>query len=707
MTGLATVTRWDRVGVVSIDSPPVNAIGVVVRRALAIQMQALCDDANVDAIVVTCGGRTFFAGADISEFGKPPERPSLLDVLDVIEGGDKPVVAAIHGTALGGGMEIALVCDRRIAVPSARIGLPEVHLGLLAGAGGTQRLPRLIGPKAALDLMVSGRMVGATEALSLGVIDALAEEGRLVEDAVALAATLVGKQRTRVRDRQDKVEPVRGHPELFADFRKSIARASRGFKAPENIVRAVEAAVTLPFDAGMRRERELFDELHDSVQSAAQRYQFFAQRETSKIPDVPSDTPPLPIRRVGVIGAGTMGGGIAMNFLNAGLPVTLVETSQDALDRGLGVIRQNYEASARRGRMTVEQVEARMALISPRLDIGALSDVDLVIEAVFEELEIKKDIFRRLDAVAREGAILASNTSFLDLDQIAAVTTRPAWVVGLHFFSPANVMQLLEVVRGRETSKPVIATAMKLARQIGKVPVLSGVCHGFIANRIMSRRGAQADALVLEGPTPEAIDEAIHDYGFAMGPFQMIDLVGLDVIGRGETRRTVIGDLVKLDRLGQKKNGGYYDWDESRRPTPSPVAARIIADVAQEQGAVAAGAQAADEIVARLLYPVVNEGAKLLEEGIALRASDIDVAAVLGYNWPVYTGGPMFWADTVGLPVIVEKLKALQRAHGHAFAPSALLERLAAEGGSFSRQTAPAPTPSTTPPAAPRAPTPV
>ena len=685
MTDVATWAVEDAVGILTIYSPPVNALGLAVRKGLSDGIAALNADPAVQAIVLICGGRTFFAGADIAEFGKPFLVPTLIDVLAELEASAKPVVAAIHGTALGGGLETALVCGYRIAVPSAKFGLPEVKLGLLPGAGGTQRLPRLVGPAVALDMMVSGSPIGAARAVELGIVDRLAGEGRLREDATAFARSIVGQPVVLVRDRQDRVDPYRGKPELFAEFRKKNAPAFRGFKAPENIVRAIEAAVALPFDQGIARERALFAELESSIESQAQRYAFFAERNTSKIPDVPSATRTLEVNTVGVIGAGTMGGGIAMNFLNAGIPVTLVEMSQEALDRGVGVIRRNYENSAKRGRLTEAQVDQRLALIRPTLDLTALAEVDLVIEAVFEEMAVKKEIFARLDGIAKPGAILASNTSFLDLDEIAAATSRPEWVIGMHFFSPANVMRLLEVVRGRMTSNEVIATAMKLAKRIDKVPVLSRVCWGFIANRIMVQRDRQADVLVLEGPTPQEIDRAIYDYGFAMGPFQMIDLVGLDVINREVKERTVAGDLVKLDRLGQKKNGGYYDYDDNRKATPSPVAAEIIAEFARFKGVESKGAQTPDEIVCRLLYPVVNEGAKLLEEGIALRASDIDMAAILGYNWPVYTGGPMFWADMVGLSQIVAKLKWYEAQFGERFKPAALLEKLAAEGGSFTR----------------------
>lgn len=679
MSEVGTYEVIDGIGVITINSPPVNALGYNTRVALDEGFRKFGADDAVKAIVLACAGRTFFAGADISEFGQPPRAPDLRDVLDLIENTAKPVIAAIHGTALGGGYELALVCHHRIAVPSAKVGLPEVKLGLLPGAGGTQRLPRIVGIEAALDIITGGNPIGASQALSLGMIDALAQEGNLAADAVAFARTILaeGRPLVKVRDRQDKVEPARGKPEIYAGFMKKNAKAFRGFQAPVNIVKAIEAAAELPFDQGIVRERELFEDLMAGSQSGAQRNFFFAERQTTKIPDVPSDTPILPIKTVGVIGAGTMGGGITMNFLNAGIPVTLVEMTQEALDRGIGVIRRNYENTAKKGRMTQDQVEQRMALITPAITYDALADVDLVIEAVFEEMSVKKAVFGKLDAICKQGAILASNTSYLDLNEIAEATSRPQDVIGLHFFSPANVMRLLEVVRGAKTRKDIIGTAMALAKIIGKVPVLAGVCHGFIANRVMTVRSLAADALVLRGPSPQEIDKAIFDYGFAVGPYQMMDIVGLDVIGRGATERTIRGDLVKLDRLGQKKNGGFYDYDENRNATPSPVAAKVIADLAADLGINAIGSLGADEIVAHLLYPVVNEAARVLEEGIALRASDIDVACLLGYNWPVFTGGPTYWADTVGLDKVVDGLRAM----GHE--PARLLVEKAAKGEKF------------------------
>ncbi len=672
------------VGIVTIDNPPVNALSQKVRQAILDGFEKAWARDDVKAIVVICDGRTFFAGADISEFGKPPLAPSLPDVLATIEDSPKPTVAALHGTALGGGFELALHCHYRIAVASAKVGLPEVNLGLLPGAGGTQRLPRVVGVETALDLMTGGRPVGARDAFDLGAIDALAEEGVLRQEAIAYAQKLIAENAPlrRLRDRDDKLAIHRGDPAVFEAFRKKNARRFRGFRAPEAIINAVEAAVALSYEDGVKRERELFMELLMSSESAAQRYVFFAERQTAKIPDISRDTPIRDIKKVGVIGAGTMGGGITMNFLNVGVPVTLVEQNEDALDRGLGVICKNYERSAKKGRMTVEDVERRMALIEPTTDLSDLADVDLVIEAVFESMPVKLEVFGKLDGIAKDGAILASNTSYLDLDQIAEATKRPQDVIGLHFFSPANVMALLEIVRGAKTGKDVIQTAMKLAKKIGKTPVLAGVCPGFIANRAMRPRGVEAERLMLQGVSPAEIDRVIYDYGFAMGPFQMRDLVGLDVIGRDSREKTVAGELVARGRLGQKQGGGFYDYDEHRNAALSPVALEVIREIAAEKGVAQAPADD-DEILARLLYPVVNEGAKILDEGVALRASDIDIALIKGYGWPVYRGGPMFWAGTVGLDKIVARLKECEARFGEAFAPAPLLERLASEGKTF------------------------
>jgi 3-hydroxyacyl-CoA dehydrogenase len=685
MNAIASREKQGEVGIITIDSPPVNAFSIGVRRGLHDAINDFKADDDVKAIVVICAGRTFFAGADISEFGKEPQEPLLGTVFAGIENAGKPIIAAIHGTALGGGCEFALVCNFRVCVPSAKLGLPEVKLGLLPGAGGTQRLPRIVGPELALDLMLSGRQVGADEALRLGLIDEVVPEGMLLDGAVAFARAVIAENRpvTKVRDRRDQLDAAGDNAPIFAAARAKAAKNSRGFVAPENIIKAVEAAVTLPFDEGMVRERELFVELRESTQSAAQRYYFFAERQVSKVPGLSSDIPVRPIDKVGVIGAGTMGGGITMNFLSAGVPVTLLEMTEEALERGIATIRRNYENSAKRGRIAADEVERCMALITPSLDMADLSDVDLVIEAVFERMDVKHDIFGRLDRLAKPSAILASNTSFLDVNAIAAATSRPESVVGLHFFSPANVMRLLEIVRGEKTADDVLATSIKLAAKIGKVPVVSGVCDGFIANRIMTPRREQAEAVILEGTPPELVDKAIYGFGFGMGPFATMDLVGLDVINRSEPYRTVKQDLLDAGRRGQKSGAGYYDYDESRKASPSPLVAQIIADVAAERGIVQAPALNQEELIARLLYPVVNEGARILAEGIALRASDIDVACILGYNWPLYTGGPMFWADLVGLTRIVTELRRLASIHGPQFEPAPLLVEKAETGGSF------------------------
>lgn len=682
MTDILNYQTDGNIAIISIDSPPVNALGYSVREGLVEGFNRAYADDTVEAVILTCEGRTFFAGADIKEFGKPSKSPDLRDVLKVIEGGTKLTVAAMHGTALGGGLETALCCHYRLAEPSTKVGLPEVKLGLLPGAGGTQRLPRIVGVSAALDMITSGRFIGAEEALQTGVINAITTEDNLLKDAITFARDKLSEKvsLSHVRDRDEKIKEFRGDPKIFEAFRTKNARKFRGFKAPENIIRAIEAAVKLPFEEGVKKERDLFEELMEDNQSTAQRYVFFAERQTSKVPDIPKDTPARKIKKIAVIGAGTMGGGIAMNFLSAGIPVTLLERSQDPLNHGISVIRKNYERSAKRGRMTLEEVQTCMDLITPSTDYQDLTDSDLIIEAVFEQMDIKKEVFEKLDTVAKADAILASNTSYLDLNEIADATSRPENVVGLHFFSPANIMPLLEVVRGAITSKEIINTSMKLGRKIGKVPVLSRVCWGFIANRVMKQRGIVADEMILQGISPEAVDKVIFDYGFAVGPFAMKDIVGLDVIGRDASERTVDGDLVSKDRLGLKKNGGYYDYDANRKKTISPVALSVISDVAKVKGIKSVQANS-DEILARLLYPIVNEGAKLLDEGIALRASDIDIACIKGYNWPIYTGGPMFWADTIGLNKIVEKLQEFETQFGSRFAPSPFLIKRANSGG--------------------------
>jgi len=678
-----------RVAVLTVDNPPVNALSQHVRKGLHEGLGRAAADGAVQAVVIVCAGRTFIAGADITEFGKPPVEPGLHAVLDLIEGSPKPVVSAIHGTALGGGLEVTLACHYRVGVKDARFGLPEVKLGILPGAGGTQRLPRVVGVEKSLQMMVSGDPIRADEALRVGLIDEIVQ-GDLAAAGVAFAEKILNERRPlrKIRDLTDKIDAARGKPEIFAEFRKSVARQTRGFRAPESIVKAVEAAVSLPFDQGIKRERELFVELLNSPESKAQRYFFFAEREAAKIPDVPADTPPREIKTAAVIGAGTMGGGIAMNFANAGIPVTVVEVATEALDRGLGIVRKNYEATAARGRLTAADVEKRMGLITPSVDFRAVANADIVIEAVFEEMPIKKEVFAKLDAVCKPDAVLATNTSTLDVDEIASATKRPESVIGTHFFSPANVMRLLENVRGQKSSKTTIATAMTIGRRIGKVPVLVGVCHGFVGNRMLHQRGLQAEKLILEGAAPHQVDKVLTDFGFPMGPFAMGDLAGLDVgwrIRKGRGAKAPVADRIcELGRFGQKTGAGYFRYEKGdRTPIPDPEVEKIIVDVATSMG-ITRRFVSDEEILQRLLYPMVNEGAKILHEKIAIRASDIDVIWVYGYGWPVYRGGPMFWADSLGLRALRDRMLEFKKQSGDEFwSPAPLLDRLAGEGRGF------------------------
>ena len=686
LTSMVDYEVEDGVAVLTLDNPPVNALSQGVRQGLKEGVaRALADDA-ARAIVIHCKGSTFIAGADITEFSSGLVEPGLHEVLDAMDNSAKPVVAAIHGTALGGGLETALSCHFRVAVASARLGLPEVNLGLLPGAGGTQRLPRVVGVEKALQMMTSGAPIGAAEALETGLVDRIIE-GDLREGALTFAREKVaqGGKLTRIRDRDDKLQEAREHPELFDRFRQSIARKTRGFLAPEYNIRCIEAAVTQPFDEGMKTESKLFMELMSGPQSAAQQYFFFAERQAGKVPDVPRDTPEIPIAKVGVIGSGTMGGGIAMNMVNVGIPVTIVEVKQEALERGLGVIRKNYENTARKGRISDADVTRRMELISGSLDLADLADCDLIIEAVFEDMGVKKDIFSRLDAIAKPGAILASNTSALDINEIAGVTDRPESVIGLHFFSPANVMKLLEVVRGDKTSKEVIKTCMSFAKRIKKVAVLVGVCHGFVGNRILFVRQFQAEQLALEGAPPHRIDKVLYDFGFPMGAFQMSDLAGLDIGWNVKTSKgaNVRERLCEMDRRGQKTGAGFYDYDENRTPAPAPIVQELYAEFAAKAG-ITQREISDEEILERCILPMINEGAKILEEGIAIRASDIDVVYVYGYGWPVYRGGPMHYANTLGLDKVVGKLRAYQRSSGSDFwQPSQYLVDLADKGGRF------------------------
>ncbi len=671
--------QHETIRVIVIDNPPVNALGIAVRRAIAAELAAAQADAQVEAIVIRGAGKLFSGGADITEFGRPPEAPWLPELLDAVEASDKPVVAALHGTAFGGGLELPLACHYRVAAASARLGLPEVKIGLLPGAGGTQRLPRLVGIAQALSMIVSGDPVTAEGAQQIGLVDRIVDEARLTEEAVAFARSVALPQGVR-RTGTLAVEPAPGVIDAFAA--EHGARLA-GLDAPRACIEAIRDAASLPFREGMARENQTFLTLAQGRQSQALRHVFFAERAAGRIEGLPKDTATLPIARVGIVGAGTMGGGIAMNFLSAGIAVTMVEREQAALDRGVATMRRNYERTAQRGKLTAAQVETAMGHLTATLDFEALAPCDLVIEAVFETLEIKQAVFRQLDGIVRQGAILASNTSYLDIDAIAAVTARPEHVLGLHFFSPANVMRLLEVVRGARTAPAVLATAMALARRIGKIAVVSGVCHGFIGNRMLEPRQRQADRLALEGTRPRDIDRVLLEFGFPMGPFQMIDLAGLDLgwdaaTSSGSTIREI---LCEKGRRGQKNGRGFYDYDENRRRTPSTEVEGWIAALAGQQGVQPHPATDA-EIRERLLYTMVNEAAKILDEGMAQRPSDIDTVWINGYGWPAHTGGPLFWADGIGLATVIAGLEAHADRLGVDAAISPLLRRRA-EGGGF------------------------
>ncbi len=695
MSRSVTYTRDGDVGIVTLDNPPVNALSQHVRQGLLDGFTEASRD-DTCATVLICAGRTFIAGADITEFGKPLQPPSFLGTMEIIENLQKPVVAAIHGTALGGGLETALCCHYRVAVPSARVGLPEVALGLLPGGGGTQRLPRLIGPEAALQIITSGVPVSAGEAHATGVIDELIEEGTLRERALAFARTLVaqGAPLKKVRNLTDKVTGV--DPAIFAAARNRLAVERRGFEAPQRCIDCVEAACTLPFDEGLAKEQELFRHVLTSRQSVAQRHIFFAERAAAKVGDMPKDTKPLPVDKVGVIGAGTMGGGIAMTFANAGIPVTLLETGQELLDKGVAVVRGHYERSARKGRFTDEQVTQRMDLITPSLDYADVADADLIVEAVFENVGVKKDVFAKLAAATKPDCILATNTSTLDVNAIAAATARPDKVLGMHFFSPANVMRLLEIVRGEKTSFATLATAQAVARRIQKIGVVVGVCDGFVGNRMLHPYSAQAEYLIEEGCLPQDVDAAAYELGLAMGPFAMADLAGLDVgwrIRQGKGlpdrlpeggRYSAIADRIcEMGRFGQKTGAGYYRYEPGdRTPHPDPTIERLILDYAKEKG-IRRRTIAREEIVERLLYALVNEGARILDERIAQRASDIDTIYVYGYGFPAYLGGPMFYADSVGLAQVYDRVCAFSSQDPASWQPAPLLQKLAEEGGTF------------------------
>ncbi|HXP31945.1 MAG TPA: 3-hydroxyacyl-CoA dehydrogenase NAD-binding domain-containing protein [Stellaceae bacterium] len=690
MSDPGTVVKSERVGsvaILTIDSPPVNALGHAVRSGIKSALDAALADPAVGAIVIIGVGRIFIAGADITEFGKTRPAPLTSAVIATIEAGQKPVVAAIRGAALGGGLELAMGCDYRLAAPDARLGQPEVKLGMLPGAGGTQRLPRLVGVPVALDMIALGEPIGAKEALDKGLIDEIAS-GDLRAAALAFAERLVGERRPRRRVRDLPVKDVPSDPEFFARYRATIEKRRRGVIAPASCIAAVEAAVALPFDQGLAREQELFLQLVNGDQAKAQRYFFFAERDAGKIPDLAPDTPAQAIAKAAIIGAGTMGGGIAMCFANVGIPVTLIDTTQAALDRGIATMRSNYQSSASRGGLAAEDVERRMALVTGALAYEAVGDADLVIEAVFEDLPLKQQVFAALDRAAKADAILATNTSYQDVNVIAAATRRPEQVIGLHFFSPANVMRLVEVVRGAKTAPAVLASGMALARKLRKVPVPVGVGYGFVGNRMLTQRSRAAERLLLEGALPQDVDAALVDFGFPMGPFAASDLAGLDVSWRARQARggkaPVADALCEAGRFGQKTRAGFFRYEPgSRAALTDPEVERIIIATSERLG-VARRAIGAAEILQRIIEPMINEGARILEDGIALRAGDIDVIWVYGYGWPVHRGGPMFYADQIGLAAIRDRLDALsRRLDDPALKPAPLLLRLASEGRGF------------------------
>ena len=684
------------VAILSMHNPPVNGLGIATRRGLVESLAKAIDDDAIKAIVVTGDARAFSGGADIREFNTPQaeQEPTLPTVIAAFERSNKPVVAAIDGLALGGGLELALGMNYRVADKRAQIGLPEVKLGILPGAGGTQRFPRAVGLEAAVNMIVSGAPIAAGK-LAGSKLFAEVVDGNTVDAAVAFASKTAAQGGKLPKVRDWKIEHP--NPEGFLGFaRTAVAAASANYPAPLKCLDAITAAVKQPFEQGIQVEREAFALLVNTPESKALRHAFFSERAASKIADIGADVPQRAIKRVGVIGAGTMGGGITMNFLNAGIPVTLLEAKQDALDRGLGTIRKNYENSAKKGKLTAEQVEQRMALITSTMRYADLSDADLIIEAVFEDYEVKQAVFSQLDAVAKPGAILASNTSTLDINRVAHFTKRPQDVLGMHFFSPANVMKLLEVVRGTATAKDVLATVMALAKTIGKTAVVSGVCDGFIGNRMIEQYGRQAGFLLDEGATPQQVDRAVEKFGFAMGPFRMGDLAGNDIGWAIRKRRAVerpnmvyskTADLLcEMGRFGQKTGAGWYDYKAGDRTAyPSQAVVEMIEKYASEQG-VARRAISDEEIVERLVYALVNEAALILEEGIAAKASDIDIVYLTGYGFPVWRGGPMFYADSVGLYNVLAAMRRFAKGyHGDVWEPAPLLVKLAEAGQSFNR----------------------
>ena len=682
------------IGIIWIDNPPVNAISVGVRIALIDGAAKLSADPDIKAGVLACKGRTFMAGADITEFGKPPLSPGLHEALDAIEQSSKPIVAAIHGTALGGGLEVALACHYRVAVASAKIGLPEVKLGILPGAGGTQRLPRLIGVEAALNIIVSGDPVPAPQAAKAGVVDKIVD-GDLTDGAIAFAKDLITRNAPARKIRDISIDATQLPAGFFDEARKRLAKEKKNLYAPQRIVDALEAAVTLPFDKGMARERLLFAQCLQNSQAKALQHVFFAERKAASVPNLDKNVAKRDVKSVAIIGAGTMGGGIAMNFLNVGIPVTLLEMKQDALDRGVGVIRKNYENTAAKGKLTLDQVGQRMALLKPTLSYEDLGEADLIIEAVFETMAVKKEVFGKLDKVAKRGAILASNTSYLSIDEIADSISRPSDVLGMHFFSPANVMRLLEIVRGAKTAQDVLVTIVDIAKRINKVGVVCGNRDGFIGNRMLAGYAYQASLMVLEGALPEQVDAALRNFGMPMGVLQMSDLAGLDIGYKSrkdrdpssfDGRTTRSADLlVEMGRMGQKTQAGYYDYAPGdRTPRPSPIVTELLVKVSKEYG-IERRSFTDEEIVERCFLALMNVGCEVLREGVAYRASDIDIVYLYGYGFPAYRGGPMFWAENeFGLKAALDKLRKYSAATGGQWLKvSPLLEQLVAEGKGF------------------------
>ena len=694
--------RFDRVegvGVVTLDNPPVNAFSLSQRIGVKEALTNGLQDPDILAFVICGSGRMFSAGADIREFdtGVAAESPTLPELISLIEDSPKPVVCALHGTAVGGGCELSLACHSRVAVTGTRIGLPEVTLGIVPGAGGTQRLPRLIGVLPALDAIVSGKPMIAERALELGLIDGLTDDSdELLKTSVSVARRLAIEPGPphKTRDRNSQLLKVRDRPELFDEFRSRIARRARGFEAPFACIDCVEAATTMPFEQGLAFEREVFLRCRSSDQSLAQRHAFFAEREARKVSGLGPETPQLDIRCAAVLGCGTMGSGIAMCFVNAGIPVIVIESEQGMLDRGMEMIRKNYTSTVSKGRMTEEEAEARLTLIEPTLEFERVSEADIVIEAVFEDMDLKKKIFTRLDALCRAEAILATNTSSLDVNAIAAVTGRPEQVVGTHFFSPANVMRLVEIVRGHQTSPEVIATVLTLSKRLGKVGVVVGVCDSFAANRMLYPYSRQAQFLIEEGAFPEQVDRVIQDFGFPMGPFALSDLAGIDVGWRVRQHRehsrpkhlrySAIGDrLYEMGRYGQKTSKGWYQYEEgSRIPIPDPDVVDLVLATSKELE-IDRREISDEEILQRCLYPLINEGARILEEGIAQRASDLDVVWLYGFGFPRYRGGPMFYADSLGLRHVYEVMQNFYEIHQDWLEPAPLLERFAREDRTF------------------------